>query len=146
MNARDWGVRIEALPYVPSGNTRRAVTDSAVRREMFRADQKLSGIVEPRWHFDVGGVKLDRPCACRFQNPARDRGIVFACRHVEKTGVDEGEPPNNDKGDYDRERDHKAAHTHRHQNQTRTPNANRKSPALSPVRFAKLAVWPNLPS
>src|SRR5215472_2804086 len=96
-----WGLWTEALPDVAFGDTRCAVTDGAVRREMFRADQKLGGINEPRWHWDGGGVNLDRSCACGLQNPARDRPVGFACRHVKKTGVDEGEPTNNGKGHQD---------------------------------------------
>jgi len=53
------GLWAEALPNVAFGDTRCAVTDGAVRREVRRPDQKLGGIIESRWCFDGGGVKLD---------------------------------------------------------------------------------------
>src|SRR5215472_9604771 len=130
------GLRIKTLSNIALGNPRCAMTYSAMCREMVHADQKPGGVIESRWYFYFGGVSLDRSCACRLQNPARDRPVGFACRYVKKTGVDEGEPTNDDKGHQDGERDQKAAHAHRLQNQTRTPKAKRKSPVLSPACFA----------
>lgn len=53
------GLRVEAMRDVAFGDPRCSVANGAVCCKMFRADQKLSGIVEPRWQLDAHGVKID---------------------------------------------------------------------------------------
>jgi hypothetical protein len=130
------GLRVETTRDVAFGDTRRAVTHSAMRGEVLRSDEKFGGIIKAGGHLDAGGMKLDRARARRLQDPAHDGPIWVARGDVEKTRIDEREPADNEKTKHREERDNKVPNGDRPQNQTRTPKAKRKSPVLSPSRRA----------
>jgi len=124
----------------------RAVTDGAVRCEMFDRHRDVRRVVEARRDLDSGRVGLDRADAGGFYHPAGDWPMQRGCRHVVNAGSDHGEAAQQRKNSGDEDGGDEAPHARLPQNQVRMPKTKRTSPALSPARRAKLAVWPNFPS
>src|SRR6266436_5891084 len=140
-------LRVQSPRYVALGNPWRAVADGAVCSEMLRAYQHFGRIVEPLGDRDARSLDFDRAIARRLEDPAHNRRMWVAGGDVEKTRIDENDPANGNKDERQENPGEEVPHDDVPiYNQIRTPKTKRKSPVLSPARWAKFAVCPNFPS